>query len=916
MRFHNKTLNNMKKIIILLSLSTLISIVTAVAQQRDTILLKSDSIKQTTELPKDTAKIEIIRNAKSFAVKALTPKNAYVRNPGNGDNQFYIFVSSNIVEFVCNDLINKIWLSKHNQPGIVSCYSQQPSHKPKQDRTTTHDLAPNPRNRRNWIELVKLDGNTQVVINLNGDSINEQRINFRYTGARGGIDKSIRRISFIDSTSFEKKDSSVFATDTFKINLKEEFLIPTLNRTNTQDYNVVVDSVLFDGMVLPFKVKLNNTLQTDSCSDDILYGASIIPLVDSLLLEKGLHTVTYNCIVLTNKGPQKVSIDYFVDFEDNSHSQPNAYAQEVIITIIGKIIVFFWLLPILLWMIFCARRWFRKHLFLPIFTYSRKIRNIINIPGKKSSKQHICADEKVAKVIWEYVKKEEITNTEDLRQSLENIGVNKVINEWRKQDTNNTLDDNCNYTVESFITTIGKGYVGNETKDYISYLLQQYNLNDKFDKGTFVNLIQLIQEASMTGPKPSFTEITDDQALSDEKVAKVIWEYVKKEEITNTEDLRQSLENIGVNKVINEWRKQDTNNTLDDNCNYTVESFITTIGKGYVGNETKDYISYLLQQYNLNDKFDKGTFVNLIQLIQKASMTGPELSSTEKTDDQALSDEEIAKVTRELIRVKIVKDSEELKKRLLQIGINEVVNKWNSKHKGKDSLNRNYRSLDGLMKDIQQKTLEKIHSQKGDKSKSQIEIAQVYITAIDQDWTKIQESVETNSNKPIFKNNVIQIIEDLNSTKRSLEKATNSETSYNEQLTKEKLLEILIQGLRKTGWINKTALLLCYSRIPQLANGQNLCDELVQQGLSVSLLERICANIEALLGKAGVGIVMPAVLANNFNIEDYDYENADIWIDKFFPGLNLRNYQKKVFDIVQVGYTINGELIKKPVVQY
>ena len=71
-----------------------------------------------------------------------------------------------------------------------------------------------------------------------------------------------------------------------------------------------------------------------------------------------------------------------------------------------------------------------------------------------------------------------------------------------------------------------------------------------------------------------------------------------------------------------------------------------------------------------------------------------------------------------------------------------------------------------------------------------------------------------------------------------------------------------------------------------------------------------------LLGIVNMGILVPAVLANDFDKDNYEYKNGDTWIDRFFPEVSMRNYKGKVFDIVQVGYTIEGVTEKKPVVQY
>ena len=70
-----------------------------------------------------------------------------------------------------------------------------------------------------------------------------------------------------------------------------------------------------------------------------------------------------------------------------------------------------------------------------------------------------------------------------------------------------------------------------------------------------------------------------------------------------------------------------------------------------------------------------------------------------------------------------------------------------------------------------------------------------------------------------------------------------------------------------------------------------------------------------MLGAVDMAIIIPAVLATKFSEKAYNYENDDIWIDKFFPNLARRDYAGKVFDIVRVGYLINGKE-EKPIVQY
>ena len=135
------------------------------------------------------------------------------------------------------------------------------------------------------------------------------------------------------------------------------------------------------------------------------------------------------------------------------------------------------------------------------------------------------------------------------------------------------------------------------------------------------------------------------------------------------------------------------------------------------------------------------------------------------------------------------------------------------------------------------------------------------------------------------------------------------------QQIKKYIQDLYIKALYKDGWINNIALLLSYSRIPTVSDDLNLNEEMEAHGISNTLLERLGAKAETLLGAVDMGLIIPAVLATKFSSEAYEYKNDDVWIDKFFTKLNSRNFKGKIFDIIQVGYTINGMVEQKPVVK-
>ena len=123
------------------------------------------------------------------------------------------------------------------------------------------------------------------------------------------------------------------------------------------------------------------------------------------------------------------------------------------------------------------------------------------------------------------------------------------------------------------------------------------------------------------------------------------------------------------------------------------------------------------------------------------------------------------------------------------------------------------------------------------------------------------------------------------------------------------LEELFVRCLRPSGWMNNAAQLFAYSRLPQL------CTQLRQSGVNIAILEELVGQAQALLGTADMSMTIPAVLATDFDKDAYDYQNGDVWINKMFSGITPRDFEGKVFDILQVGYTI-GTKKTKPVVKF
>lgn len=121
--------------------------------------------------------------------------------------------------------------------------------------------------------------------------------------------------------------------------------------------------------------------------------------------------------------------------------------------------------------------------------------------------------------------------------------------------------------------------------------------------------------------------------------------------------------------------------------------------------------------------------------------------------------------------------------------------------------------------------------------------------------------------------------------------------------------EVFVKCLRPSGWMNNAAQLFAYSRLPQL------CKQLQQNGMNIAMLEQLTGQAQALLGTVDMSMMIPAVLAADFDKDAYDYQNGDVWINKMFTGITSRDFEGKVFDILQVGYSI-GSIKTKPVVKF
>lgn len=127
-----------------------------------------------------------------------------------------------------------------------------------------------------------------------------------------------------------------------------------------------------------------------------------------------------------------------------------------------------------------------------------------------------------------------------------------------------------------------------------------------------------------------------------------------------------------------------------------------------------------------------------------------------------------------------------------------------------------------------------------------------------------------------------------------------------------RIQSLLQESMKRNGWINILAYLNCYCYIPQVAV------EFDNHGLNILKLGQLHAMVTTLLGEVRIAIFVPRLLVDQFNDDYYEFKNSDTWINKFCPEISPRDYAGKVFDLVQIGYSIQGEelLSCKPIVVY
>lgn len=113
----------------------------------------------------------------------------------------------------------------------------------------------------------------------------------------------------------------------------------------------------------------------------------------------------------------------------------------------------------------------------------------------------------------------------------------------------------------------------------------------------------------------------------------------------------------------------------------------------------------------------------------------------------------------------------------------------------------------------------------------------------------------------------------------------------------------------QNGWIAILSQLTAYARIPAMH------DSLLASGIDTMLLARLQADAQDLLGLFDVSIIVPSILADEFDSASMESVTARTIIDRINPDIMPRDYVGKVFDLVLPGISTPSSS-KKPRVAY
>ena len=174
--------------------------------------------------------------------------------------------------------------------------------------------------------------------------------------------------------------------------------------------------------------------------------------------------------------------------------------------------------------------------------------------------------------------------------------------------------------------------------------------------------------------------------------------------------------------------------------------------------------------------------------------------------------------------------------------------------------------------------------------------------------TMFNEIVEDENS--IYYNRVKRINKDFSRFIDRINSLNIQESQISIKEIKKSVQDCVIPSMLEDGWINTIYVVNEYMKA-----SNNLYNEFSIIGVSGVLLHKLIASINEYLGMVGIKVLLPYLMVEDFNREEYEYEE-ERWIHRFDTNISEQFVSDKIVDISRIGYQIEGQEIVKPKVNY
>lgn len=174
--------------------------------------------------------------------------------------------------------------------------------------------------------------------------------------------------------------------------------------------------------------------------------------------------------------------------------------------------------------------------------------------------------------------------------------------------------------------------------------------------------------------------------------------------------------------------------------------------------------------------------------------------------------------------------------------------------------------------------------------------------------TMFNEIVEDENS--IYYNRVKRINKDFSRFIDRINSLNIQESQISIKEIKKSVQDCVIPSMLEEGWINTTYVVNEYMKA-----SNNLYNEFSIIGVSGVLLHKLIASINEYLGMVGIKVLLPYLMVEDFNREEYEYEE-ERWIHRFDTNISEQFVSDKIVDISRIGYQIEGQEMVKPKVNY